>query len=353
MTVSVPRKWWLLPLGAFVLMAGFQLAELERTSRTPSSRSAIRRSDAARSPPSARLDLVATSTTLGRAAPSESSELTTHAHATRSAALPNLRDATHSALRPAWAERALCGDGSPKVSEWTGYLQAFRTTKVGRMMIHADPAVELRTLRATARSLELASEVVQQATELTTEAPDVYVHRDLATLRKYSCVAGNAVAFYDGALHLADVADDEELRVELWYSVVHEYTHHALFSHGIREPFWFQEALAMHVSHERWRGFDITPPGFDVRDMVDGFPHTASPNTAERFYGQAYQMLELIDGLCQSRTVCNYPSLVRELAAGAAPGTFFQDTIARLAPTSSAPPLELWQMYFSGLRPSQ
>jgi hypothetical protein len=252
-----------------------------------------------------------------------------------------------------WADRALCGAASPKLSEWAAYLQGFREHQVGAQRLYADRAVEGRVVSHTARLLGFARDEVQRATELTTEPPDIYVHRDLATLQKYSCVVGNVVAFYDGAMHLADVADDRKLRVELWYSVVHEYTHHALHSHGIREPIWFQEGLAMHVAREPWRGFDITPPGFDVRDMSDGFPHTATPKTAERFYGQAYQMLEFLRGLCQAKPDCGYPVLVRQLEQGAAPSTFFADTIALLAPSSEVTPLELWQMYFSGLRPAQ
>jgi hypothetical protein len=232
-------------------------------------------------------------------------------------------------------------------------LQGFRDVKVEGSVLHADYTVKAEELERTALLMRLASTIVREETRLAVQPPEVYVHRDVATLRKYSCMAGNAVAFYDGAIHLANVSGDQKLRRELWFSVVHEYTHHALLSHGIREPIWFQEGLAMHVSREPWRDFDISPPGFDLRDMVDGFPHSAAPEAAERFYGQAYQMVEFLRGLCRVEGDCGYPALIGELRRGAPPSTFFEATIARLAPRSSAPPLELWKMYFQGLRPAQ
>jgi hypothetical protein len=250
-------------------------------------------------------------------------------------------------------DRALCGPGSPKLSDWARYLAGFREQKTLGVDLRFDFAVDPSAVRRIARLVFSGKEDVQGATGLRVAPPTVYVHRDLATLRKYSCLPSNAVAFYDGAIHLPDWSKNEELEDEVERSVLHEYTHHALLSAGIREPIWFQEALAMRVAREPWRNFDITPPGLELRDMVEGFAHTASAKAAERFYGQAYQMLEFLQGLCGNAVGCETRQLVKALAEGAPASTFFQDSISVRAPRSRVPPLELWQMYFSGLRPAQ
>lgn len=255
--------------------------------------------------------------------------------------------------RSVWVDRALCGPGSPKISDWLRYLQGFRQQESFGIEIHFDFTVESSSIRSIAALVLDARLAVRETTGLKVEPPAIYVHRDLATLRKYSCLPDNAVAFYDGAIHLPDFSKDDALEREVGFSVLHESTHHALIGSGIREPIWFQEGLAMHVAREPWRNFDITPPGFDMRDMVDGFPHTASPKTAERFYGQAYQMVEFLQSLCGMKPDCDTRQLVTALAEGAPVTTFFQDMISARAPRSRVAPLQLWQMYFSGLRPAQ
>ncbi|MDF3066928.1 MAG: hypothetical protein K0R38_2529 [Polyangiaceae bacterium] len=247
----------------------------------------------------------------------------------------------------------MCGPGSVKLSDWARYLQGFREQESLDLEVHFDFAVAPSVALHIARVVFGASLDVHRATGLRVPPPAVYVHRDLVTLRSYSCLPSNAVAFYDGAIHVPDPSKDEGLEIEIRRSVVHEYTHHALFSAGIREPIWFQEGLAMHVALEPWRNFDITPPGLDMRDMVTGFPHTAPPKLSERFYGQAYQMLELLQSLCGPQPDCDNRQLVKALVEGAPAATFFEDMIAARAPRSQVSPLELWRMYFGGLRPAQ
>jgi hypothetical protein len=137
--------------------------------------------------------------------------------------------------------------------------------------------------------------------------------------------------------------DDEEMV----RSLEHEYTHHVLLSHGLREPIWLQEALAMAVGRELWNTARLQPPGIDLSEMVDAFPQTASVEYARSFYRQAFGMLRFIHELCET-PACSDAALVSGLKAGSAsPRDFFEWAVARAAPANSAPPSVLWQRYLA------
>jgi hypothetical protein len=215
----------------------------------------------------------------------------------------------------------------------------------------ADRTVDAEVTERLALWLSVARKRVSMETGLDVPPPVVFVHRDADTLREHSCLTSNAVAFYDGALHLSNGPYAPRGNLQLYFSLIHEYTHHALISNGVREPIWFQEGLAMHVSGEPTKNFDTSPPGINVAEMVDAFPYTVSAKSAERIYGQAYEMVEFLMTTCVWAVArdCSHRALVEKLRAGADPATFFESTIQEIDPNSDVAPLARWQTYFSRL----
>ncbi len=65
-------------------------------------------------------------------------------------------------------------------------------------------------------------------------------------MKASACINEDVVAFYDGALHV--VAG----RPDLLASILHEYTHHALFSAGRDGTHLGTEGIAMNIARERW-----------------------------------------------------------------------------------------------------
>ncbi|XXX72846.1 translation initiation factor IF-2 [Sorangium sp. So ce134] len=122
------------------------------------------------------------------------------------------------------------------------------------------------------------------------QPPDVFAYLDKELLVAAACTNRNVVAYYDGALHV--VMDHEDVQA----SVVHEYTHHALMSHGLLGPAWAQEGIAMLVAREAWW---LDPARLDqVRDapmplevMERSIPYTLLPEEAVLFYVQAASMV--------------------------------------------------------------
>jgi len=249
--------------------------------------------------------------------------------------------AAGSASPRLWAPPALCGKGSSKkLSDWVAYLKGFRDKSTPELALLADWHVQPALLERVRLSVSLARTNVRLQTGIDAPPPVVYAHLDPATLREHACLTENAVAFYDGAIH---VAVSETQRGEIYRSVLHEYTHHALQGVGIREPIWFQEGVAMRVAAENAARFELAVPGIDVAQMVDGFPHGASRQFAEKFYGQAARMVEFLNRLCRRQGCVR--DWVAKLRDGAPPSTFFEATIRELAPDVKEPPLSLWHAY--------
>lgn len=158
---------------------------------------------------------------------------------------------------------------------------------------------------------------------LRSSPPDVYLYASAARLRAGVCVSPNTISYYDGAIHLAIDAHDDLLG-----SLKHEYVHHALFSHGLRRPVWFQEGVAMSIENER-DGARVQPPTeqdweswrpqvalLPVQAMVQTFPRSGSAETVEAFYGQAFAMTAFLRQLGENGTACDPQSLVRALSTG-------------------------------------
>lgn len=265
-----------------------------------------------------------------------------------------------------WAAPALCGRNSPqKTKDWLAYLRGLKRVELPTVShwvkdqpmdipvvkMYADTTVDAEATERLALLLGMARSRVASETGLDVPPPIVFVHRNVETLRQHSCLTSNAVAFYDGSLHVSNAPHGRRGNVQLYYTVIHEYTHHALISNGVREPLWFQEGLAMHLSGEPIIGFDISSPEIPVAEMVDAFPYTVSPKLAERIYGQAYQMVDFLMVMCRrtASPYCSKRALVERLRAGADPNTFFESTIQELDRDSDVAPLARWQTYFSQL----
>lgn len=262
------------------------------------------------------------------------------------------RDAASS-----WQEPGLCPGQTPaQLAARMAYLNGLRRYEHLRVALYADAAVSARVLQQIADSAEAAPGRIERAIGIKPSLPIIYVHRSVELLRANSCVGASAVAFYDGAVHLADVSKDSGW-MEMWHGLTHELTHHALMSHGVREPIWLQEGLAMHVSADlAFHDAAIVPPGIDLREMVDGFPHTAPPEHAERFYGQAYVMVDYLRALCRSGPYCGQREMVEALRSGTtSPTALFGWAVEQHALDSREPALKLWQTYLEqrAARPSR
>ncbi|AGP38593.1 translation initiation factor IF-2 [Sorangium cellulosum] len=122
------------------------------------------------------------------------------------------------------------------------------------------------------------------------EPPDVFAYFDKELLVAAACTNRNVVAYYDGALHV--VLDREDVQA----SVVHEYAHHALMSHGILGPAWAQEGIAMLIAREAWwldpaRLGEVRDNPMPLEVMEQSIPYTLRPEQSVLFYVQAASMV--------------------------------------------------------------
>ena len=115
-----------------------------------------------------------------------------------------------------------------------------------RGQLHLDPRLPDGAEATVFGLVDQARSAVSRGLGLSSPAPAVYVYFDEQLLKAAACINEDVVAFYDGALHLVVG------RPDLLVSVVHEYTHHALFSSGLMGPAWAQEGIAMNVAGETW-----------------------------------------------------------------------------------------------------
>lgn len=251
--------------------------------------------------------------------------------------------------RAPWEIVGMCGSAA-RQREWLSYLRAFRPVPGAVHDVVANFRPEAKLLFAVDGAFESTRADVRRTISLDAPPPRVYLHASLDELRRHGCVNEGAVAFYDGSIHLAlDRTIDEQ---EMVRSLRHEYTHHALLSHGVHEPIWLQEALAMAVGGEAWNTARLQEPGIDLREMVDAFPQTASVEYARTFYRQASGMLDLIHKLCEAPP-CPDAALVKALETGAvSPQNLFDWAIRQAAPTAKEPASQLWQRYLAEARSS-
>ena len=178
--------------------------------------------------------------------------------------------------------------------------------------LYFDPSVPDAVVQSLLYALARIDGLVHARLGLSSLAPNVYLYRSPTELRKGVCVTPKTVSYYDGAIHLYLDPDDDLLN-----SLRHEYVHHALFSHAIRRPVWFQEGVAMLIGDpDEWLRWRPKGPLLPPERMVQTFPQAASAEEAEAFYGQAFAMTVFLNRLCQNDTSCDLRDLVRALETG-------------------------------------
>jgi hypothetical protein len=195
---------------------------------------------------------------------------------------------------------------------------------------------------------------ITEALGLPCEPPRIFVYPTVDALRAHSCVGRTAVAYYDGAIHVAlmDQAGDPPPRSavgELEKSLAHEYVHHVLVSNDIGKPMWFQEGAAMQLAYDMpqgyWRTWREHP--IQLRQMVDGRSAGGAVPEPAVFYAQSYVMIEFLRRLCWKLKPCGLGELTAALKTGrATPVTLFDWAISQrgsdLVRTSRLP---LWDDY--------
>jgi len=214
-----------------------------------------------------------------------------------------------------WLHPGTCFDhADPRPARRARYLATFVPERVWQTTVYVHPDVPSDTLDSIRHGLERTHEFATRRLNLSSDPPAIYVYPTVDALRQYSCTGAHAVAYYDGAIHLALVAG---ARSELLTSLRHEYVHHVLVSNGIRGPIWFQEGAAMTFAGDRpanyWSTWRENP--IRIERMVSTFPSTESKASAEIFYAQAFVMMEFLERLCLARTECGLAELAAALAS--------------------------------------
>ncbi|WP_437521535.1 translation initiation factor IF-2 [Sorangium sp. So ce726] len=138
--------------------------------------------------------------------------------------------------------------------------------------------------------LEHAEREVFYRLELKAQRPDVFAYLDTELLVAAACTNRGVVAYYDGALHVVTT------RADIRASVLHEYTHHVLMSHGMLGPAWAQEGIAMYVAQETWwldplRLEQVGDAPMPLQVMEQAVPYTLRTDDALMFYVQAASMV--------------------------------------------------------------
>jgi len=214
--------------------------------------------------------------------------------------------------------------------------------------LFVEAGVTEEAVAAVRENLAQARAVTEGRLGLDASPPLLYLYASVETLRANACVNSSAVAYYDGAVHLAmNRAEDHYLALK--HSLVHEYVHHVLFMNGIEQPMWFQEGTALLLAGEHaW--FNWRPAGrmLPSSAMVHDFPQTASPEFTEAFYGQSFRMVTFLNDLCWRRKDCSFArDLVAALKNGrATPDTLFDWAVSeRGTDLFASTRLPLWDDY--------
>ena len=227
------------------------------------------------------------------------------------------------------------------------YLATFVAVPVWHTTLYVHPGVSTAPIAAVQDNLERVHGFATSKLGLSANPPNIYLYPSVQALRDHSCASSSAVAYYDGAIHLAvsEIGDQWELR----HSLRHEYAHHLLVSNDIGSPIWLQEGAAMdiadeplHQSHQLWRQNPLR-----MQQMVESFPNALLPEQAKIFYGQAYAMTRFLQQLCGLRIGCGLADLTKALKDGSAtPETLFDwATSERGSDLVHTSPLPLWDDY--------
>lgn len=217
------------------------------------------------------------------------------------------------------------------------YLSRFVATPVWQSVVYAHAEAPAEAIAVVTRDLEETHHDAVEELGLSARPAQVYVHPSVESMSNHSCAKADALAYYDGAIHLAPPPRDERPHTEAGFerelrtSLKHEYVHHVLIDNGIGRPIWLQEALAMNFAGEvafetEWR----TRP-LPLADMVHLLP-SLRPEVERRFYLQAATMLFVLQRLCTGLKNCERRQMTEALKQGrTTPEALFEWTIEQRA----------------------
>jgi len=207
------------------------------------------------------------------------------------------------------------GAGDPRRVLRAHYLAKFIPKPAWRTTLYVHADVTPDAVDSVRDRIERIHELATKHVGLTSDPPVIYIYPTAEALREFACTGPSAVAYYDGAIHLAVVAGGDS---ELARSLRHEYVHHVLVSNGIGAPIWFQEGAAMAFAadgprnyYQTWRKNPI-----HVEQMITTFPSTQPEEAQELFYVKAFVMTEFLERLCLARTNCGIAELAAALESG-------------------------------------
>jgi hypothetical protein len=251
--------------------------------------------------------------------------------------------------RTLWQRQGHCSDERDPAFEQSRaeYLATFTPVPIDRATLRVEPSVPsaaVETLRPLPQGIE---QTIARSLGVSSPPPLLYLYPSVAALREHSCVNAPAVAYYDGAIHLAvtEPAPDSAywqleknrhrwLEYDLTKTLLHEATHHALASNGVFAPFWLQEGLAMEIARDSPRDAYAVWRKNPIRTelLVDAYPDDATAEIVTAYYAQAWFMLEFLRRLCLNRSDCGPAELVRALrGAQTTPEKLFDWAISRRA----------------------
>ncbi|XYH93545.1 translation initiation factor IF-2 [Sorangium sp. So ce1128] len=215
----------------------------------------------------------------------------------------------------------LCTDPREAVRARETLISRFRDEMWGDAgHLYVDPRLPDDAHLPLLYHLEQAEREVFAQLKLEAQRPDVFAYLDTELLVAAACTNRGVVAYYDGALHVVTTRSDIQA------SVLHEYTHHVLMSHGMLGPAWAQEGIAMHVARETWWLDPVrleqvrdAPMSLDVMDQA--IPYTLRTDDAVLFYVQAASMVDCFvrgDGT-RLRRLMDAMGTAEEAALGGSP----------------------------------
>ena len=204
------------------------------------------------------------------------------------------------------------------------YLSRFEATPVWQSVVYAHADAPAEAIAVVTRDLEATHRAAVAELGLTARPAEVYVHPNVESMRDNSCAKADALAYYDGAIHLAPAPPAKKplplsrFERELQTSLKHEYIHHVLINNGIGRPIWLQEALAMKFADEfaldsEWRAHPLP-----LADMAVLLPSRAPAEVERGFYAQAAAMLFVLERLCTGLENCERRQIVEALKQGRA-----------------------------------
>lgn len=191
----------------------------------------------------------------------------------------------------AWQQPGLCSEQQAASEAHGRMLRLFRVIqREDGSHIYLDPRLQDGAHLPLLTHLAEAEERARTELGLTTGSAEVFAYYDRELLLAAACVNDDVVAYYDGALHVVVTRDDVR------QSVLHEYTHHALMTHGLLGPNWAQEGIAMQVAREDWWLSEhwlgqVADRPFAMDSMERAIPYTLSSEQAVLFYVQAAAMV--------------------------------------------------------------